>query len=183
VSETHPAVARYLARLREELAGIADRERADIVREIEDHVADAAAAGRSIDEVFASLGPADALARAYAVELALNPARPVPGRIDRVLTVIGLLTVASLPSFVIAVVLGAVGVALTAAGVGVLGAGIVALVRPELVPDLTVSPWVCFVAGPSLMALGLAALAGLYLYARFLVRVTVQTLRRVRRHS
>lgn len=80
MTSENPAAGRYLQRLERELAALAGRERADILREIEDHLADAQAAGRPLAEVLAALGPADALARAYAVELALN--RP-PGRLTR----------------------------------------------------------------------------------------------------
>jgi len=179
VTETNPVSARYLARLRDALHALEPNDRQDIVREIDHHLTDALAAGRPLDDVLRALGPADALARAYAVELALNPSRSM-GRIDRALTVIGLLTVASLPSFIIVVVLGSVGVALTAAGAGVFVGGIAAIVRPDLVPDLTVSPWLCLVLGPAIVVPGIAAFVALNWHVRFLVRLTVQTVRRVR---
>lgn len=179
MTETHPAVARYLSRLNAELAPLDAGDRREILSEIEHHIADAVSAGRAIDDVLTSLGPADALARAYAVELTLNQRRSA-GRIDRALTVIGWLTVASLPSLVISVTLLALGVAFGAAGVAVFVAGIAALVNPAFVPDLTVSPWVCLVIGPPMALGGGAALFGLYLYLRMLVRITVETLHRVR---
>ena len=180
MSETHPVIARYLEKLQAELATASPADGAEIVNEIRDHCADAIASGRSADDVLASLGPADALARAYAVERALQSPAGRLGWIDRALTVIGLVTVASLPSFIVSVVLLAVGVACTAAGVGVFGAGVAELARPGTVPDLTVSPWLCLVIGPLLAAVGAAALVALYLYLRFLTRLTLQTLRRVR---
>ena len=179
--ETLPPVARYLARLREELAAVPDPERTEIVREIEQHIADAVASGRSIDGVLSALGPADALARAYAVELALNPVRTRLSRMDRALTIVGLVAVASLPSLIIVSVLAALGVALVASGVAVFAAGIASLVDPALVPDLTVPPALCLVIGPALVVPGVAAFVGLYYYIRLLVRLTMQTLTRVRR--
>jgi uncharacterized membrane protein len=180
VSDTHPVIARYLAHLEAELATATPADRAEIVDEIRDHCADAIASGRSADEVLAALGSAEALARAYAVERALQAPGTRLSWIDRALTVIGLLAVASLPSFIVSVVLLAVGVACAAAGVGVFAGGVAELVRPGTIPDLTVSPWVCLAIGPPLAAVGVAALVALYLYLRFLTRLTLQTLRRVR---
>ena len=180
MSETHPVIARYLESLKAALATATPEDRAEIVDEIRDHCADAMASGRSADEVLAGLGSADALARAYAVERALQTPASRLGWIDRALTVIGLLAVASLPSFIVSVVLLAVGIACGAAGVGVFGAGVAELARPGTVPDLTVSPWLCLVIGPLLAAVGIAALIVLYLYLRFLTRLTLQTLRRIR---
>jgi uncharacterized membrane protein len=180
VSDTHPVIARYLERLKAELAATTPADRAEIVDEIRDHCADAIASGRSADEVLTALGSPEALARAYAVDRALQAPATRLGWIDRALTVIGLLAVASLPSFIVCVVLLAVGIACAAAGVGVFGAGIAELARPGTVPDLTVSPWLCLVIGPPLAAVGVTALVTLYLYLRFLTRLTLQTLRRVR---
>ncbi len=180
--ETHPAAARYLARLRAALASVPAAERDEIVGEIAQHVNDAAAAGRSIDAVLQALGPADTLARAYAVELALN-APPALGRVDRALTIVGLVTIASLPSFLVVVILGAFGLAFTAAGVAVFAAGIAALIDPALVPDLTVPRWVCLVVGLPLAAVGIAAFFAVYYYVRGLARLTQQTLKRVRQRA
>jgi uncharacterized membrane protein len=180
VSEIHPVIARYLDRLKAELRAATDADRADIVGEIRDHCADAMASGRSADEVLTALGPPEALVRAYAVEHALQSPATRLGWIDRALTVVGLLAVASLPSFIVSVVLLAVGLACAGAGVGVFVGGIAELARPGTLPDLTVSPWLCLVIGPLLAAVGVAALAALYLYLRFLMRLTLQTLRRVR---
>ena len=179
MTETNPAAARYLQRLDQELSAIPASERAEILREIADHIADSLAAGRRLDEVLTALGPADRLARGYAVELALNRPNTRLGAIDKALTVIGLVAVASLPSFIVSVILLSVGGGLAAAGLGVTGGGIVALVRPDLVPDLTVAPWVCLVSGPALAAAGAGILYVLFLYVRFLVHLTQRTVRRI----
>ena len=176
---TNPAASRYVERLDRELSALPAAERAEIRREIEDHIADALAAGRPLGEVLTALGPADALARGYAVELALNKPSTRLGAIDKALTVIGLVAVASLPSFIVSVVLASVGGALIAAGLGVTGGGIVALIRPDLVPDLRVAPWVCLVSGPGLCAAGIGLLYALLLYVRFLIDLTRRTVRRI----
>jgi len=176
----NPVTARYLRRFGESLPSLPEGERAEIVREIEEHIADAEAAGRPLDQVLTSLGPADTLARAYAVEMALNAPSGRLGVVDRALTVIGLIAVASLPSLIVCTVLFAVGAALASAGLAVAGAGAVAMVRPDLLPDLQVAPWVCLVVGPLMSAAGGLVLAVLFLYVRFLVRLTARTLQRVK---
>ena len=59
----HPLVHRYLTAFEEALAATAPDDRADIVAEIRQHIADAQAAGRTLDDILNALGPVDALAR------------------------------------------------------------------------------------------------------------------------
>src|SRR5262249_6233976 len=73
VSQGHPVVARYMATFGAAIKGIDAEERAAIEQEIRSHIAEATATGRSLDAVLTSLGPAEALARAYTVELLMNP--------------------------------------------------------------------------------------------------------------
>jgi len=170
----------YLSRLRANLNRLNNKERDEIVQEIHDHITDARGAGREIGEILTALGSADQLARAYMLERTLNAPKGQMGWAVRALTLIGLLVVISLPSFVICVVLGSVGFALTVSGVAVFGAGAVEIVRPGTVPDLTVSPWLCLLIGPALVAMGSAAIAGLCVYVVQIVRLTLRTLDRVR---
>ncbi len=76
-----PVVARYLDQLAHGLAdcGLPADDSQEIAREIESHLADAAAAGTPIAESIRRLGSPQELARAYAVELLLRPA-PRPRR-------------------------------------------------------------------------------------------------------
>ena len=69
----HPVVERYLTRFDAAISEFEFAEREEVTREIRNHIAEAQAAGRALDAVLQALGPADVLARAYAVELALNP--------------------------------------------------------------------------------------------------------------
>ena len=73
----HPVVHRYLEALRRGLDGLPAAERDEIVAEIREHVAQGLASGRQVDDVIASLGPADRLARAYALEAALIEMDPL----------------------------------------------------------------------------------------------------------
>ena len=69
----HPVVERYLACFETSINEFDFPEREEITHEIRNHIAEAHAAGEELDAVLQTLGPADVLARAYAVELALNP--------------------------------------------------------------------------------------------------------------
>ena len=180
MNSDHQNIDAYLSKLRASLKRMDDGEREEIVQEIRDHITDARNAGRSVTGILAALGPADQLARAYMLERTLSAPKDQMGGAVRTLTLIGLLVVISLPSFVVCVALGSVGFALTVSGVAVFGAGAVELVRPGTVPDLTVPAWLCLLIGPALLLLGGAALSGLYFYVRSIIRLTLRTLNRVR---
>src|SRR5687767_10121440 len=69
----HPLIERYVNRLETAIADLDPNDREEIVREIRNHLTEATASGRSLDAAIDSLGSADALARAYAAELLINP--------------------------------------------------------------------------------------------------------------
>ncbi len=175
MTDAHPLVERYLAKLDAGLQGLPAPERAEVVGEIRNHIAEAISAGQSIDVVLTSLGSADDLARGYAVELLLNrppAAKPGLARFRRFLMLTGLLAIGSLPTFVIVVVLGSIGIAFIAAGVAVFAAGILA--SAGLFPNnvtVDVEPWVAVLIGPALSGVGVAALVGLVAYIRFTARL------------
>lgn len=173
MSGSHPVVERYLGALRAGLADVPAGERGDIVSEIEAHIGEALAAGRDPADVLGALGPADRLARAYAIEAALNR-RQGPGRW---LLVLGVVAAAGLPSIVLVPLLLSLGLALTFAGLVVWVAGLFAPFAP---PDwvLEVDPLIAVAIGPPLALAGLACLAVLWLYARFLVAAVRRAARR-----
>jgi uncharacterized membrane protein len=173
VTEQHPLVDRYLARLDEGLGSLPAAERTEVGQEIRNHIAEAVAAGKSIDAVLESLGSADALARGYAVELLLHPrktARAEP-RSGRLLKLIGLIAIVSIPTFVIVVTLVAIGVSFLASGVAVFVAGVMGVsgTLPYWV-QMDVDPVLAIVAGPPLVILGIAAIVALVWYIKFLAR-------------
>ena len=167
----HPLVARYVDKLDAALSALAPAERAEVVKEIADHIADAAAAGRPLDDVLTALGPADQLARAYQVELLLNP-KVKTSRSDRWLRIAGLIAIGSLPTFVIVVVLGSIGISLSFAGLAVFLAGILdsAGALPVWVHS-DVEPWVAIAIGPIIAAVGVASFWGLIVYVRMMVKL------------
>ena len=73
MTQQHPVVDRYLTRFEASINEFDFPEREEITQEIRNHIAEAQAAGTALDSVLQTLGPADVLARAYAVELALHP--------------------------------------------------------------------------------------------------------------
>jgi uncharacterized membrane protein len=178
VTDAHPVVERYLAQLADNLGALAAADREDVVGEIRNHVAEATAAGRPLDAVLQALGPADALARAYAVELLLHPRGDAPParRASRFLALAGLVAIGSIPTLVIVVTLGAIGVSFTVSGVAVFAAGVMAL-ADTLPPwiHMDVAPEVVVALGPILTALGVCSLLFLVMYVRFVAR----TIRRV----
>jgi uncharacterized membrane protein len=177
----HPLTARYLGKLTDALSALDPAERREVVEEIRDHIADATTAGRSLEQVLEALGPVDQLARAYKVELLLNPKDRRERRSWRWLRVVGLVALGSLPTFIICVVLGSIGISLSLSGVVVFVAGIAAYTGdlPDWV-QMDAPPWVAVVLGPPLTLIGLLALAGLVAYVRFVARVVLRVLPRER---
>jgi uncharacterized membrane protein len=181
---THPLVDRYLTHLREGLAAMPTADREEVERDIRSHIAEAMAAGTPLDTVLTHLGPADALARAYTVELLLDGSRSKAAGLSwfqRLLALAGLLVLTSIPTIVVVSVLGSIGISFTLSGVAVLGAGLAAAAGLTQVfgYDLVLgihAVW-AVVLGPLMTVTGFACLVGLYYYLRWLA----QTLIRVQR--
>jgi len=183
-SSTHPLVDRYLARLREGLAAMPAADREEVERDISSHIAEAMAAGTPLDTVLTHLGPADALARAYTVELLLDGSRSKAAGLSwfqRLLALAGLLVLTSIPTIVVVSVLGSIGISFTLSGFAVLAAGVAEaagftrLFGYDLV--MGIHPIWAVVLGPVMTVGGLACLIALFYYLRWLA----QTLIRVQR--
>lgn len=174
----HPLVHRYVSAFEEALTAAAPVDRADIVAEIRQHIADAQAAGRPLDDVLHALGPVDALARAYALELAISPrSAPRAPRGGRWLRILGLVALVSLPSFIVLTVLGTIGVSFTLSGLAVLIAGLAdasgtlpAWIRNDIGPAAAIA------TGVGLMVAGLLSGWGALAYARVLTRLVRRVL-------
>ncbi|MGH9410293.1 MAG: DUF1700 domain-containing protein [Vicinamibacterales bacterium] len=166
----HPLAVRYVEKLNQALGDLAPTERAEIESEIRNHIADATAAGTSIEDVLRALGPAEQLARAYRVELLLNP-KTSTSPSDRWLRIVGLLAVGSLPTFIIVVTLIAIGVSLSVSGPIVFVAGVAKAFGYLPWVMLECPPWVAVVLGPVTTALGVAAVWGLVAYLKLLARI------------
>jgi uncharacterized membrane protein len=181
MTEEHPLVERYLSRLQDGLTLMPAADRDEVVRDIRSHIAEATAAGTSLESVLTTLGPAEALARAYAVELVLNPApgRPPMSGVQRFFALAGILALTSIPTLVIVVTLGAVGISFVVSGFAVFAAGIIDLLGISLPfiddPVSDVHPAFAVAVGPVLMVAGAAALMGLSKYLRWLARTITGT--------
>lgn len=180
----HPLVERYLAHLREGLASMPAGDREEVERDIRSHIAEAMAAGTPLDTVLTHLGPADALARAYTVELLLDGSRSKAAGLSwfqRLLALAGLLVLTSIPTIVVVAVLGSIGLSFTLSGVAVLAAGLAdaagltRLFGYDLV--MGIHPIWAVVLGPLMTVAGLACLVGLYYYLRWLAKTLVRVQR------
>lgn len=182
MAQEHPLVERYLSRLQDGLKVMEPSDREEVVRDIRSHIAEATAAGATLESVLTTLGPAETLARAYAVELVLNPApgRPTMSGFQRFFALAGILALTSIPTLVIVVTLGAVGVSFIASGFAVSIAGIVDAAGISLpfvngsVSD--VHPAIAIAVGPVLFVLGVASLWALSRYLRWLARTVSKAL-------
>jgi len=177
----HPLAERYLTQFERELAGMAPADRAEVVQEIRNHIAEAVAAGKPIDAVLTALGPADALARGYAVELLLHPktVKKGSGRVQRAFAVVVLVALMSIPTLVFVVTLGSIGVSFVVSGFVMFVIGIAASIGelPYWV-NMDVPPIFAIAGGPFLAAVGVLALVGMVGYVKFLVKATRRVLPR-----
>jgi uncharacterized membrane protein len=170
--QEHPVVTRYMATFGTAIMGIDARERAAIEQEIRSHIAEATAAGRSLDEVLTALGPADALARAYSVELLMNPRDRRLESVAAFLTLAATVVVGSFATLIVVAILGSVGVSFTTSAVVVFAIGVLETSGIHL-PGVQLSgvppEWVIVLAVP-FFVIGVAALALLTKYIRFVGR-------------
>jgi uncharacterized membrane protein len=168
----HPVVARYMAMFGASLKGIDADEHAAIEQEIRSHIAEATAAGRSLDDVLTALGPADALARAYSVELLMNPRDRRRASLAAFLKLAATVVVASFATLIVVTILGSVGLSFTASGVLVFAIGVLETYGIHL-PGVQLSgippEWVIVLAVP-FAAIGVGALVLLRKYIRFVGR-------------
>ncbi len=175
----HPLVDRYLAAFDTALKDLEPAERAEVVAEIRQHIADATKAGKPIDEVLQSLGPVESLARAYQLELLVTPRTAVSkkARSDRWLKILGLVAIGSLPTFVIVVTLGSLGLSLSLGGLVVIvaGAADAAGALPSWI-NSNVQPWVAIVMGVVITLVGILCSVGTVAYVHFVVRLVRRVL-------
>ncbi len=179
MSEAHPVIDRYVAQFEAALKAFDCAETAEIVRDVRGHIEEAVAMGKPVDAVLQSVGPAETLARAYAVELELNPrGARLQRTLGGVLRVVGILATASVVSLLVVGSLGSFAIGLTGSGIGIIiiGAMEAAGVHLPNVQLAGLSPYVVMGIGPVFIAVGLACGFGLWIYLRALVRVLLRTL-------
>jgi uncharacterized membrane protein len=172
----NPIITRYLANLDANLKGLNDTDRTEAVRDIRSHISEATAQGAPLDRVLESLGSPPVLARAYSVELLMKkPSGQSPP--NRALRLAGLIILGSVPTFVIVVVLGVVGVVFSITGVALFAAGQAALA--DNLPwwiTMDADPRLATIIGPFMSVIGLMCLFGLGLYLKLAAKVVTRVL-------
>jgi uncharacterized membrane protein len=178
MNQTHPVVDRYLARLNEHLSTLPASDREEILHDIRSHLAEATAEGRSVESTLETLGPAEALGRAYSVELMLNPRRPVGSRAAYRLKVAGLIAAGSVPTLVVVILLGGVGGAFMLAGLVAALAGVIDAFGelPWWIQTSGMAPITVVALGAVMMAVGLMGLVTLRRFMRFIAATWRATL-------
>jgi uncharacterized membrane protein len=152
---------------------MSEQERDAVLSDIRSHIAEATAAGSPLDHVLTSLGPADQLARAYRVELLLNPAagRRQVSAFERFFALASLLALTSIPTLVIVTTLGATGISLLFSGAVVFLAGVLnGLGATFPLSGVEAHRAFAVAIGLLLLAVGAASLWALYHYLRWLAR-------------
>lgn len=172
MTEDNPVLVRYMASFEGSLKVLDAVERRAITQEIRNHVAEATAAGRPLDDVLRALGPADALARAYAVELLMNSRSRRFAGLAAFLKLASIIVVGSFATLIVVSILGSIGISFTASGLVVFGIGILESSGIHL-PGVQLSGvppgWVVVLALP-FFAVGIVALVLLRRYIRFVGR-------------
>jgi uncharacterized membrane protein len=184
MSDQNPVIERYMSSFEAALQRHELREWKEIGADLRSHIAEAQGYGKPLDEVLDALGPADTLARAYAVELKINPERR-RSVIGGYLSVIGILAASGVVSFIVVAGLGSIAIGLFGSGLGMLVIGAVEAVGVHLpgVQLAGIHPLIVAALGPVIMLLGLAAGWGLWLYVSALIGMLLRTLPRAWPHS
>ena len=125
-------------------------------------------------ETFLRESPSGPPRQYYQLELLVSPrpSAPPQPRSDRWLRIAGLLAIGSLPTLIIVITLGSIGIAFTFSGVAVIIAGIAAMAGS--LPSwatLTIEPWLAIVLGVVMTGLGIFSTGATLAYLRFVVRV------------
>ena len=177
--QSSPAIDRYLTTLSNELAGMPEPERTEVVSEIRNHAAEAVRAGEEPAAVIERFGDPRQLAGAYKMELAVKSSRRPLRRVAGFFAMLGLTAITSLMSFIVIVVLGAFTLAFTLGGVGAIVGGVLSLVLPGdiIMANLPISQTII-----ELLAIGIGVpmviggfLSGVLLF--FYVRMVTRALR------
>lgn len=176
MSQQNPLIRRYLDQLDAGLvdANIHADERRDIRQDIDGHLTEALRSGTSLADAITRLGPADELARAYGLELTLNPRgggdRSPARRLVAALTRTGTL----LASVLLAIVMGSLGLGLLVGGFVAIVGGLVAPFLPPTWLDPTLRPGlpqlVVAALGVMLLAMGIPLLRLVRVNLRFLFK-------------
>lgn len=176
MTQENPITSRYLANLEAGLAELTPTDREEVLRDIRSHISESVNSGKPLDQVLASLGSSEGLARAYSIELLIRKPDAFKSPGNRTLRLAGLVIFGSIPTLVAVIVLGVVGIVFVLTGIVVFVAGQAALA--DTLPfwlTMDADPRLALIVGPALSILGAACLAALWVY----MRVAAGVVRRV----
>lgn len=175
----------FLQELSKRLHRIPQEERADILADYEDHFTAGLEAGKTEEQIAASLGSPESIAKNFTADYVLKEAdeNRTAGNIFR-----AVIAIISLGFFNLVFVLGpfigllavlfafmVAGFAISASGIGVFLAAILSPVLPTIV-DMSFHPLVAALTGVGLTALGLLILIGDFFLAKLFYSVTIKYL-------
>jgi uncharacterized membrane protein len=179
MSREHPLIAQYMSRFESALRRYGLPDWQGIAADLRSHIAEAESYGKPLASVLEAIGPADPLARAYAVELLLEhpPQNARAKSIGRFIKIAGLVLAGSFISFVVVTVLASFGLSFLLSGVVLLAVGALEAAGVPLAHVSTggLAPIAIIAMGPIMLALGWGACWLLWRY----VRAAAQALRKV----
>jgi uncharacterized membrane protein len=183
MSEQNPLIERYMKSFESALQRYDLADWKEVAGDVRSHIAEALEYGKPLDDVLKALGPADTLARAYAVELNLNPDRR-RSAVGGYLSVIGILAASGVVSFIVVSGLGSIAVGLFGSGFAMLVIGAVEAIGVHLpgVRLAGIHPLFIVALSPVIMLIGVAAGWALWLYVRALIGMLQRTLPRAWPH-
>lgn len=174
MNEANPAIERYMTRFENSMQNYRLREWKEIAGDLRSHIAEALEYGKALDEVLQALGPADVLARAYAIELKMNQPSDTRGKaIGRFLSVIGVLAASGVVSFLVVTALGSIALGFLGSGLAMIAIGVLEAVGVHLpsVQLAGIHPLIVAALGPIIMLVGILAAWGLWAYVRATIRM------------
>ena len=179
MTQADPAIAQYMSRFEAALRRYGLPEWAEISSDLRSHIDEAESFGKPVADVIAALGPPDALARAYAVELLMAPPKNARATaVVRVLKIAGVVIAGSFISLIVAITLGGFGLSFLLAGVILfIGGGLKAAgVYLPFVSTGELPPLAVMALGPVALAVGWGICWLLWLYIRIAARALRGTL-------
>ena len=167
----NPLIERYMQSFDSALRRYDLSEEKEIAADLRSHIDEALAYGKPLDDVLQALGPADVLARAYAVELKLNPRESGGKAIGRLLSVIAILPATGVLSFLVVSGLGLMAVGFFGSGFAMVVIGVVEGLGVHLpgVQLAGVHPLLVVALGLAIMLVGLVTGWALWLYVRAMI--------------
>lgn len=178
----NPLIERYMQSFESALRRYDLSEEKEIAADLRSHIDEALAYGKPLDDVLQAIGPADVLARAYAVELKLNPRESSGKAVARILSVITILPATGLLSFIVVAGLGSLALGFLASAFAMIVIGAIEAIGVHLphVQLAGVHPLLVVGMGLVTMLIGLVTGWALWLYVRAMVGMLRRLLARVR---